>query len=229
MTDTRAPAAYDGSGPSSPQWWPSRYGADDELGAGHELTPERTLAALRIPTQGRIIELAQLLEPGIPAYPPRRVAPAAPGPQHARGAHQLRGHVTRPSVDRGARHVVVPDRLPSRRARPRRRRRAVLQRPALRRDLHADRPDAARDRARAAVGDARRLPRHRRAGGHDDARGGLRDHARAPRGGLRAAGRRDRRRRRRAAPHRLVGAVDGRQRALRGARARASAGTPRTG
>src|SRR5262245_52034909 len=68
MTETRAPAAYDGSGPSSPRWWPSRYGADDELGAGNELTAERTLAALRIPTQGRIIELAQLLEPGIPAY-----------------------------------------------------------------------------------------------------------------------------------------------------------------
>ena len=40
MTNT-----YDGTGPRSPQWWPSRYGAGDEKGAANELTPERTLAA----------------------------------------------------------------------------------------------------------------------------------------------------------------------------------------
>jgi kynurenine formamidase len=63
--------AYDGRGGDSPQWWPSRYGPDDELGAGNELTPERTLAALQIPKEGRKIELAQLLEEGAPAFPPR--------------------------------------------------------------------------------------------------------------------------------------------------------------
>jgi kynurenine formamidase len=65
------PEVYDGNGARSPQWWPSRYGADDELGAGNELTPERTLAALKLPVEGRCIELAQLLEEGVPAYPPR--------------------------------------------------------------------------------------------------------------------------------------------------------------
>jgi kynurenine formamidase len=62
---------YNGRGSASPQWWPSRYGAGDELGAGNELTPERTLAALRIPREGRTIELAQLLEEDVPAFPPR--------------------------------------------------------------------------------------------------------------------------------------------------------------
>jgi kynurenine formamidase len=71
MTDAHAHGPYDATGGKSPQWWPSRYGAGDELGAGHELTPERAMAALRIPKRGEIIELAQLLEPGIPAYPPR--------------------------------------------------------------------------------------------------------------------------------------------------------------
>jgi kynurenine formamidase len=71
MTDQMAPGTYDGTGGRSTQWWPSRYGADDELGAGHELTAERMLSALQIPKRGRVIELAQLLEPGIPAYPPR--------------------------------------------------------------------------------------------------------------------------------------------------------------
>jgi kynurenine formamidase len=63
--------AYDGRGGASPQWWPSRYGPDDERGAANELTPERTLQALRLPTEGRAIELAQLLTEDVPAFPPR--------------------------------------------------------------------------------------------------------------------------------------------------------------
>jgi kynurenine formamidase len=62
---------YDRTGAKSPQWWPSRYGADDRAGSANELTPERVLAALTIPKTGRILDLAQTLEPGIPAYPPR--------------------------------------------------------------------------------------------------------------------------------------------------------------
>lgn len=63
--------AYDGNGKHSPQWWPSRYGADDVLGAGNELTSERTLEALKLPSEGRVIEIAQTLGAGAPAYPPR--------------------------------------------------------------------------------------------------------------------------------------------------------------
>jgi kynurenine formamidase len=62
---------YNGRGGDSPQWWPSRYGPDDVIGAGNELTPERTLAALRIPQEGRVIELASTLFEGAPAFPPR--------------------------------------------------------------------------------------------------------------------------------------------------------------
>jgi kynurenine formamidase len=62
---------YDGNGARSPRWWPSPYGAEDQVGAANELTAERTLAALKIPRQGRAIELALTLEPGIPVYPPR--------------------------------------------------------------------------------------------------------------------------------------------------------------
>lgn len=71
MSETATAQGYDGRGGNSPQWWPSRYGPDDELGAGNELTPERTMAALKIPREGRKIELAQLLEEGVPAFPPR--------------------------------------------------------------------------------------------------------------------------------------------------------------
>lgn len=64
-------AAYDGTGSRSPQWWPSRYGEGDERGAANELTAERTLAALRLPTTGRVIELAPVLEQNMPG-PARR-------------------------------------------------------------------------------------------------------------------------------------------------------------
>jgi hypothetical protein len=44
--------------PADSPWWPSPYGAADRIGAGNELTPEATLAALRLPRSGRVIELA---------------------------------------------------------------------------------------------------------------------------------------------------------------------------
>jgi kynurenine formamidase len=59
---------YDGNGADSPQWWPSRYGADDRIGAGNEITPERTMAALKLPKEGRLIRMAQELHQGAPGY-----------------------------------------------------------------------------------------------------------------------------------------------------------------
>lgn len=52
-------------------WWPSVYGAADRIGAGNELTPGATLAALRLPACGRILELAQLTTPDVPVIQPR--------------------------------------------------------------------------------------------------------------------------------------------------------------
>jgi kynurenine formamidase len=69
MSDTLP--GYDGTGRNSPRWWPSRYGADDRIGSGNELTEQRTLEALRLPTRGEVIELTRLIEPGIPLYAPR--------------------------------------------------------------------------------------------------------------------------------------------------------------
>jgi kynurenine formamidase len=62
---------YDGRGSLTPQWWPSRYGSDDELGAQNELSPHRTLEALRLPRTGKIVELAQILTPAAPLHAPR--------------------------------------------------------------------------------------------------------------------------------------------------------------
>lgn len=62
---------YDNRGRNSPRWWPSRYGAEDEIGASNELSPRLTLEALRLPQTGEILELAQVLAPGTPTWPPR--------------------------------------------------------------------------------------------------------------------------------------------------------------
>ena len=48
-------------------WYPSRYGAADRAGTANELTPERTLRALRIPQSGQVIELAQPTRSTTPA------------------------------------------------------------------------------------------------------------------------------------------------------------------
>lgn len=52
-------------------WWPSPYGAGDRIGAGNELSPEATLAALRLPRTGRVVELAQLTTADVPVIAPR--------------------------------------------------------------------------------------------------------------------------------------------------------------
>ena len=52
-------------------WWPSAYGAGDRIGAGNELTPEATLAALRLPVCGRTLELAQLTTADVAVIQPR--------------------------------------------------------------------------------------------------------------------------------------------------------------
>ena len=54
-----------------PDWYPSRYGAADRIGAGNELSADRVLAALRIPTSGRVVQLAQLTGAASPVITPR--------------------------------------------------------------------------------------------------------------------------------------------------------------
>lgn len=53
---------YDGTGADSPQWWPSRWGPDDQRGSANELTPELLLRALGLPSEGRIVDLTQVLD-----------------------------------------------------------------------------------------------------------------------------------------------------------------------
>jgi kynurenine formamidase len=51
----------------------SRYGPGDQVGGGNEITPERVLAALRLPTSGRVIELGRVLDAASPPTSAHRI------------------------------------------------------------------------------------------------------------------------------------------------------------
>ena len=53
-------------------WFPSRYGADDTLGAINNLSAERVLLAAKLVTRGEVVALGVETGPASPAYPPRK-------------------------------------------------------------------------------------------------------------------------------------------------------------
>ena len=54
------------------EWYPSRYGADDRLGAINNLSAEKVLAAARLVKTGKAYALGVPTGPDSPAYPPRQ-------------------------------------------------------------------------------------------------------------------------------------------------------------
>lgn len=52
-------------------WWPSRYGADDEIGTLNELTPGRVQAAARLVKRGTVVSLGRVLDDAAPVFPGR--------------------------------------------------------------------------------------------------------------------------------------------------------------
>lgn len=59
---------------SAEEWYPSRYGADDTLGAVNNLSPEKVLQATRLVKTGKTYALGVPTGPDSPAYPPRQYA-----------------------------------------------------------------------------------------------------------------------------------------------------------
>ena len=64
---------------------PSKYGADDQIGAANLVTPERTLAAAKLIKEGKSHPLGIVVEPGMPAFPPRTVSVQVVTPGQAPG------------------------------------------------------------------------------------------------------------------------------------------------
>ena len=50
---------------------PSKYGPDDEIGAANLITPERVMAATKLVKQGKTHPLGIVVDPKMPAFPPR--------------------------------------------------------------------------------------------------------------------------------------------------------------
>ena len=59
---------------SHAEWPPSKYGAEDALGAINNLSPEKVLQAARLVTTGKTYRLGVQTGPDSPAYPPRSYA-----------------------------------------------------------------------------------------------------------------------------------------------------------
>jgi kynurenine formamidase len=58
-------------GMSTPVFWPSRYGADDEAGALNEIGSTHVVRAARLVQRGQVFDLAHVLDAAIPAFPGR--------------------------------------------------------------------------------------------------------------------------------------------------------------
>jgi len=52
-------------------WWPSRYGADDQLGSLNEITPEVVRGAASLVTRGLVLDLGRVLDEDTPKFPGR--------------------------------------------------------------------------------------------------------------------------------------------------------------
>ncbi len=52
-------------------WWPSRYGADDQIGTLNEITPEVVRAAAMLVKTGTVVDLGRILDDNTPKFPGR--------------------------------------------------------------------------------------------------------------------------------------------------------------
>jgi kynurenine formamidase len=52
-------------------WWPSRYGADDQLGTLNEITPEVVKSATALVKRGAVVDLGRVLDERTPKFPGR--------------------------------------------------------------------------------------------------------------------------------------------------------------
>jgi kynurenine formamidase len=72
-------AATPAQTPVGPEWWPSRWGADDQRGAANLITPATVLQAASLIDEGRIFELGRRYETGMPLFGSRHFSLTIPG------------------------------------------------------------------------------------------------------------------------------------------------------
>ncbi|MBI3236971.1 MAG: cyclase family protein, partial [Chlamydiales bacterium] len=52
-------------------WWPSKYGAEDQIGTLNEITPEKSVEAAKLVKVGKIYDLGRVVDENIPRCPGR--------------------------------------------------------------------------------------------------------------------------------------------------------------
>jgi kynurenine formamidase len=56
---------------SAGRWWPSRFGADDQLGMLNHITDAKRRAAMQLAVKGRLYDLGRVLDEDVPVFPGR--------------------------------------------------------------------------------------------------------------------------------------------------------------
>jgi kynurenine formamidase len=76
---TSAQAQATGDSPIGPQWWPSRWGPEDQAGASNWITPEKILDAVRLVRTGKVYEIGRVYEAAMPLFGERAWSMRIPG------------------------------------------------------------------------------------------------------------------------------------------------------
>ena len=75
-------------------WWPSAFGADDQLGMLNNVTAEKRLAAIGLVREGRLYDLGRVLDEHVPVFPGRAFHQTlVTTAHHANGAGLGENHV----------------------------------------------------------------------------------------------------------------------------------------
>lgn len=71
--------AQDTSTPAGPKWWPSAFGADDQVGASNLITAEKILDAVKLVKTGKLYEMGHMYESSMPKFGERAFSLRIPG------------------------------------------------------------------------------------------------------------------------------------------------------
>lgn len=74
------------AGAVAEQWYPSRWGPNDEIGAANFLTPAKVLEAAKLIKTGKVYALGIVVDRDTPAFPPRSLSVTVLQPNQAKGA-----------------------------------------------------------------------------------------------------------------------------------------------
>jgi kynurenine formamidase len=76
----------------APNWYPSRWGADDQRGAANRITPAKVLEAKNLMTRGTVYQLGRVYEAGMPLFGTRHFSLRIPQTYGPMGTNRTMYH-----------------------------------------------------------------------------------------------------------------------------------------